>query len=82
MVKLTTMDGETVEVEKKIASKSVLIRGIVEDSGVEEEIPLPEIKKSILDKVIEYCKYIDVNAPPEIEKPLKSKVLSDIVNEW
>ena len=35
------MDGETVEVEKDIACKSVFVRGIVDDSGVEDEIPLP-----------------------------------------
>ena len=52
MVKLTTMDGETVEVEKEIACKSILVRGIVDDSGLEEEIPLPAIKKAILDKII------------------------------
>ena len=35
-ITLATMDGETMEVDKEIAMKSVLIRGIVEDSGVEE----------------------------------------------
>ena len=34
-ITLATMDGETMEVDKEIAMKSVLIRGIVEDSGVE-----------------------------------------------
>ena len=82
MVKLTTMDGETVEVEKEIACKSILIRGIVDDSGVEEEIPLPAIKRAILDKIIEYCKYIHSNTPPEIEKPLRTTQLSDVVNDW
>ena len=82
MVKLTTMDGETVEVEKEIACKSILIRGIVDDSGVEEEIPLPANKRAILDKIIEYCKYIHTNTPPEIEKPLRTTQLSDVVNDW
>ena len=82
MVKLTTMDGETVEVEKEIACKSILIRGIVDDSGVEEEIPLPAIKRAILDKIIEYCRYINSNQEPEIEKPLRTTQLSDVVSEW
>ena len=82
MVKLTTMDGETVEVEKEIACKSILIRGIVDASGVEEELPLPAIKRAILDKIIEYCKYIHSNTPPEIEKPLRTTQLSDVVNDW
>ena len=74
-VKLTTMDGETIEVDKEIACKSVLVRGIVDDSGVDEEIPLPAIKKAILDKIITYCEYINTNTAPEIEKPLRSNQL-------
>ena len=67
-----TMDGETVEVDVDIACKSILVKGIIDDSGVDDEIPLPQIKRSILDKIIEYCTYIHSNQPPEIEKPLRS----------
>ena len=83
MVKLTTMDGEEVEVKKEIICKSVLVKGIIEDSGsCEDAIPLQSVKKSILLKIIEYCEYIDTNTPPEIEKPLRSNDLSGVVNEW
>ena len=58
-VTLCTMDGETVQVDKEIACKSVLIKGIIDDSGVDDEIPLPAIKKAILDKILEYCTYIN-----------------------
>ena len=60
-VKLTTMDGETVEVDVDIACKSILVKGIIDDPGVDDEIPLPQIKRSILDKIIEYCTYIHSN---------------------
>ena len=81
-VKLTTLDGEIVEVDKEVACKSILVKGIVDDSGVEDEIPLASVKKAILDKVIEYCTHITENTPPEIEKPLRSNNLNDVVNEW
>ena len=82
MLKLTTMDGETVEVEKEIACKSVLVKGIVDDAGTDDEIPLPSVKKAILDKIIEYCTYIHTNTPPEIEKPLRSNDVAGVVNQW
>ena len=82
MITLATMDGETMQVEKEIAMKSVLIRGIVEDSGVEDDVPLPSIKKPILEKVINYCKHIHANPPPEIDKPLRSNNLNDVVSDW
>ena len=56
----------------------MLIRGIIEKSGAEEDIPLPQVEKVILEKIIVYCKYITRNAPPEIEKPLRSNQLSNV----
>ena len=82
MDKLATAEGEVVEVPKNIAMQSVLIRGIIEDSGIEDEIPLPQIKKPILEKIIQFCTHIEQNAPPEIDKPLRSNQLSDVVNEY
>ena len=84
MVTLQTQDGEEVQVTVKVASKSVLIKGIIDDSGIEDPIPLPSIKKPILDKVLEYCTYIDTegNGLPEIPKPLTSGNMSDFVNEF
>jgi S-phase kinase-associated protein 1 len=57
-VKLVTSEGEVVEVDVDVASKSVLIKGMIDDSGVEEEIPLPNVKKAVLEKIIQYCQYI------------------------
>ena len=41
-----------------------------------------EVLKSILEKIIEYCTYIQTNPAPEIEKPLRSNQISDVVSEW
>ena len=81
-VKLITAEGETVEVDVEIASKSALIKGMIDDSGIEEDIPLPNVKKSILLKIIEFCTYIKDNHPPEIEKPLRSNNLNDVTTPW
>ena len=82
VVKLMTSDGELVEVEKDVAVHSVLIRGIIENSGSPPSIINLQVKKAILEKSIVYCNYITQNAPPEIERPLRSNQLSDVVNEW
>ena len=58
------------------------MKHIVDGSEEDDEILLPEIKKSILDKVIEYCTYINTNPPPVIEKPLRSNDLSELVSPW
>eukprot|EP00744_Colponema_vietnamica_P001669 GILI01002741.1.p1 GENE.GILI01002741.1~~GILI01002741.1.p1 ORF type:complete len:164 (-),score=60.84 GILI01002741.1:197-688(-) len=82
MLKLTSQDGEVFEVEQDVAVMSQLVKNMVEDSGAEEEIPLPNVKSAILQKVIEYCRHHKNNPPAEIEKPLKSANLRDVVSEW
>merc|ERR1712206_71637 len=70
-------------VEPEVACMSTLIKNMVDDSGTDEEIPLPNVKTAILSKVIDYCKYHKDSPPEEIQKPLKSTNLIECgVSEW
>ena len=82
MVKLVCKDGEVVEVERSIAEQSTLVKGLIDDGDIEEEIPLANTKKTTLDKVIRFCEYIKDNAPPQIDKPLRSTELADVTTPW
>jgi S-phase kinase-associated protein 1 len=83
-LKLRTSDEILTEVDKNLMMRSVHIRGMIEDGGdSSEEIPLPDISKPTLDKVIEFLKHVDAGNPaPEIEKPLRSNDLKDVTSEW
>ena len=81
-VRLLCSDGEEVEIDLEIAEKSVLIKGLIDDSGTEEQIPLPNVKRPILEKVITFCQHLKDHAPPEIEKPLKSVDMASVVDAW
>merc|ERR1712136_599480 len=77
------MGGEVFEVEPEVACMSTLIKNMVDDSGIDEEIPLPNVKTAVLSKVIDYCKYHKDNPAEEIQKPLKSTILVECgVCEW
>ncbi len=43
---------------------------------------MPNVKSNILEEAMEYCKYHKKDNPPEIEKPLKSNNLADVVCAW
>ena len=48
-----------------------------------KDIPLPKVKDAILTNVIEYCKYHTLEeAMTDIETPLKSTKLEDLVQKW
>jgi len=81
-LKLSSSTGEVFEVEPEVGCMSQLIKNMVEDSGTDETIPLPNVKSNILKKVIEYCRHHKDNPPEEIVKPLKSANLSEVVSEW
>ena len=65
-----------------MAERSILIKGMIDDSGVEEEVPLPNVKRAILEKVVSFCQHLRDNPPPEIEKPLKSANLTEVTTPW
>ena len=84
MIKLQTADGQEILAPRKLFERSVTIKGMMDDNpDGDEAIPLPEITKATLDKVIEYLKHIESGqAPPEIEKPLRSSDLRDVTTEF
>ena len=50
-MKLKSSQGEVFEVDEDVACMSQLVKNMVEDSGADEEIPLPNVKTAILGKV-------------------------------
>ena len=81
-VKLICENGESMMVDQDVAERSLLIKGMIDDSGAEEEIPLPNVKKTALEKVVSFCTHLRDNQPPEIEKPLKSANMSEVTTPW
>ena len=56
-VKLKSKQEEIFEVEKEVACRSVTVKNMIEDTGLDTPVPLPMVDSKILIKVIEYCKY-------------------------
>ena len=78
-VKLVSKEGEVIEVDKEVAIMSIVLKNEIEDFGSDGSIKLPDVRKEVIDKVIEFCKYIKENPDPEIEKPLRTTNMGDIV---
>lgn len=66
VVKLETKEKEIITADAELMSKSVLIKGMIDDGGIDEIIPLPEVSNSILNKIIEFLTHLKDNQPPEI----------------
>jgi S-phase kinase-associated protein 1 len=86
---LVSQEGEKFEVPKKVALHSNLCKTMIsgddddDDDDSVQEIPLTNVKGKVLCKVIEFCRYHTENGPmTEIEKPLKSPNMEEIVGDW
>jgi len=84
-VHLISQEGESFDVQLGVAKMSELVKTMVDedqDENEAQEIPLPNVKSAILAKVIEFCQHYKVNPMEEIEKPLKSANMHEVVDEW
>eukprot|EP01006_Ploeotia_vitrea_P060403 TRINITY_DN75839_c0_g1_i1.p1 TRINITY_DN75839_c0_g1~~TRINITY_DN75839_c0_g1_i1.p1 ORF type:complete len:179 (+),score=92.84 TRINITY_DN75839_c0_g1_i1:257-793(+) len=81
-LKLMSQENEAFVVSKKIAMMSELVKTMVEGDKDENEIPLPNVKSTVLAKVVDYMRYHCDNPPKNIEKPLKSANMAEVVSQW
>jgi S-phase kinase-associated protein 1 len=79
---LKSQDGVAIMIKKDVAVHSALIKTMWSGDKTETEIPLPNVRGMILKKVVEFMEYHHENPMKEIEKPLKSANMRDVVMEW
>ena len=78
-------EGDAFTVPIAVAKMSKLVDTTIDDENEDEiqEIPLPNVKSSVLAKVIEYCThYRNVEAMSPITTPLKSSKIEEVVQQW
>ena len=84
-VHLVSQEGEQFDVPLDVANMSELVKTMFDAEQPEDEvqeIPLPNVKTAILSKVIEFATHYKEEAMNEIEKPLKSANMNEVVQEW
>lgn len=70
-VMIESQDGVQFPLEVRVAKMSTTMENLIEDAGIENPIPLPNVTGSILAKVVEYCKYHTENPTPVTEDDKK-----------
>ncbi len=82
-VKLVSQDGQVFEVEVGVAKLSETVRNLIEDAGIEYDVPLPNVTGKILSKVIEYVEYHANNpTPPKVTDGKENEKRTDDIIPW
>lgn len=72
-ITLLSVDQEEFKVPRPVAEESKTIASIIADTSADAPVPLPNVKASILRKVIQFCRFnVDVQSK-EGEKSSKSQ---------
>ena len=82
IIKLKSNDNVVVKLSSKAASRSGLLKGVIEDYPEDSEYPLNDVDGKTLEKVYEYLKHYQDEEPQIIPKPLKSNIFEECANEW
>jgi len=84
-IKLISKEGVAYEVPEAVAKISELVKNMLEDDCDDDnmtEIPLPNVKTTVLQKVIEFSAHHLTESMNEIRKPLRSTVMEEVVQPW
>lgn len=84
-VNLVSKEGDTFEVPLAVAKMSELVKTMIDEEEGEDdvqEIPLTNVKATVLQKVIDFCAHHKDDKMNEIEKPLKSPNMAEVVQHW
>ncbi|KAK8813862.1 hypothetical protein WA556_000433 [Blastocystis sp. ATCC 50177/Nand II] len=80
---LVDMEGNKHTADKRILSMSEYLKGMRDNGSIKDDtLTLGSIKGSCLSRVVTFCEHHLDNPLTEIERPLKSSNMRDIVPEW
>jgi len=80
-LKLVSKDKKEFSVERKHAFVSTLVKTSLETDDAAAELNIPGVVGSILDLVVSYMTHHKGTEPPLVEKPLRSKLMKDVVQD-
>ena len=81
-IKLITKEKKEIEISKKAAELSDLLKNSINDYPNEVSFPIDELEEKIAEKIKEYLTHFNGAAPPEIEKPLTQNEMKNVTDVW
>ena len=81
-IKIITKEKKEIEITKKAAQLSDLLKNAIIDYQNDSTFPINELDEKIAEKIKEYLTHFNGVAPKEIEKPLQQNEMKNVTDEW
>ncbi|KAK0621160.1 negative regulator sulfur controller-3 [Bombardia bombarda] len=85
-ITLTSNDGSSIEVDRCVAERSMLIKNLIDDLGDDsvatQAIPIPNVNDPVLRKVVEWCEKHRSDPPQSTEEENDSRKKTTDIEEW
>lgn len=83
---MKTNDNGTVTCDIPVAERSILIKNLIEDLGLEtalaQPVPLPNVSQPVLEKIIEWCDHHRNDPPPTQDDDTEARKKTTEIDEW
>jgi|ERR1712000_156942 len=84
---LASNDSATIEVDRVVAERSMLIKNMLDDVGDEairqdNPIPIPNVNEAVLRKVIEWCEHHRNDPPQAQDEESDARKKTTDIEEW
>ena len=81
-IKLVIKEGKEIELTKKAAELSELLKTAINDYPKESSFPLNDLDEKNAELIKEFLSHFNGEAPKEIEKPIQSNEMKNLTDEW
>ena len=81
-IKLVAKEGKEIEITKKQAELSDLLKSAIDEYPNEASFPLNELAEKDLEYIKEYLSHYNGEPPKEISKPLSSNEISELTDQF
>ncbi|KAK7736278.1 E3 ubiquitin ligase complex SCF subunit scon-3 [Cytospora paraplurivora] len=85
-ITMKTNDNGQVTCDIPVAERSILIKNLIEDLGLEtalaQPVPLPNVSQPVLEKIIEWCEHHRNDPPPTQDDDSESRKKTTEIDEW
>jgi len=83
-VTILSKEGESFTISRQQAELSELLKPFIVEGGGGggEPVPVPDVSSKVIKYIIQFMENYVTDPMKEIEKPLKSTIMKEVVQEW